>query len=262
MPYILEQTRSCCLALYSFNPVTSKLSLKHSIGYGKNIYGDFDLSLGEGFIGHMALQEGTTLVQEIPADVTFTVRTFLGEVKPKNVLIAPALYQGRLYAVLVLSSIYGYTSEEVAFVDSLRQFLATTMESGREAEKNARIAKEADFQYKMLYSQYEEMRSGFYNMELLSYCLLNTLSNNIVFILDIGYKVLAWSERAKKLYGLSRGEASGRHIDQLHKDVNKPLIGDALRAVPDKGCLELIGLEFYWLYDPAHTKPIALAAKE
>ena len=51
MPKIMDITQSQFIVFYAVNKATNKLEVKASVGFGKNIYSQFDISMGEGFVG-------------------------------------------------------------------------------------------------------------------------------------------------------------------------------------------------------------------
>ena len=50
MPKIMNITKSQLIVFYMVNKVTNKLEIKSSVGFGKGIYSQFDMSMSEGFL--------------------------------------------------------------------------------------------------------------------------------------------------------------------------------------------------------------------
>ncbi|MCL2699819.1 MAG: hypothetical protein FWE68_05850, partial [Defluviitaleaceae bacterium] len=84
IPQINEATRSVCSAFYLVNPVTDMLEIKHSIGFGKNLYAQFDQKISEGIMGQAAGSREIHVLRDVPEDTVYVARTFLGTVKPRN----------------------------------------------------------------------------------------------------------------------------------------------------------------------------------
>jgi len=228
MPKLAELTRSNCCAFYAVNNA-SRLSIKHSIGFGKNIYSEFDLDLGEGFIGHLAMKEEATVVHDVPDDTIYMVRTFLGKIKPRNIMVVPIFHQEQLNGVLVCASINAYSEEDLSLVGMIRYYLGVAVGNGINSEKTKRLTNELAFQNKLIQNQHEEMRKRLRDKELLLYHLVNMIGDEIVYVLDADYRVLYWNKSAKALYGITREEAVGRHIDQIHGELGCASIKDVLQ---------------------------------
>ncbi|MCL2400875.1 MAG: GAF domain-containing protein [Defluviitaleaceae bacterium] len=218
MPRLAILTNSQCCAFYTVNNV-SKLTLRHSTGFSKNIYSEFDLTIGEGFIGHLALQKDITVVYDVPDDTLYMVRTFLGKIKPRNIMVVPIFHQEQLNSVMVCASINTYTEEDIAAVEMIKYYLSVAVCNGINAEKNKRLTNELAFQNKLIQNQHEEMHNRLKDKELLVYHLVNMLSDEIAYILDVNYKVLCWNKSAVAIYGLTREEAADKHIEQIHANL-------------------------------------------
>ncbi|MDR2648362.1 MAG: GAF domain-containing protein, partial [Clostridiales bacterium] len=113
LPKLISVTDSSCCAFYSLNTQTHKLEIKQSVGFSKNIYSEFDINLGEGFIGEAALKNQTTVCIDIPDDSVYLIRTFLGKLKPRNMLIVPIFYHEEMTGVMVYASIHVYSHEDL-----------------------------------------------------------------------------------------------------------------------------------------------------
>ena len=164
LPKVLGLTKSNCCAFYTVNNA-SRLALKHSIGFGKNIYQEFDLSIGEGFIGNLALKEEITVIYDVPDDTIYTVRTFLGKIKPRNVMVVPIFHESQLSGVMVCASINAYTEDEQALVEMIRNYLGVAVGNGINAEKTRRMSGELEFQNKLIQNQHEEMQKRLEEMQ-------------------------------------------------------------------------------------------------
>jgi transcriptional regulator with GAF, ATPase, and Fis domain len=158
LPKLNAATRSTCSAFYSVNNSTNKLEIRHSVGFSKNIYGEFDILLGEGFIGRAAIKKEILLVKDIPDDTVFVTRTFLGKIKPRCLMVVPITAQDHLSGVLVCASIYDYSQEDQDMIELARHYMGVAVINGVNYEKTKRLANELAFQNKLIQEQYEEMK--------------------------------------------------------------------------------------------------------
>ena len=232
LPKLAESVRSSCCAFYTLNNA-SRLSLKHSMGFGKNVYSEFDLTVGEGFIGSLALKKEITIIYDVPDDTIYLVRTFLGKIKPKSIMIVPIIFEDQLNGVLAIASIYTYTKEELEFVETIRYYLGVAVSNGVNAEKTKRLSSELAFQNKLIQNQHDEMHNRLRDKETLINHLISSLDYNLIYVLDYDYKVLYWTKTAKTIYGLPPERAVGKHIDQINSDIGFEPIYDVLQRLPN-----------------------------
>lgn len=232
LPKFSTLTHSNCCAFYTVNNA-SRLTIKHSIGFGKNVFSEFDLTIGEGFIGNLALNKDVTIVYDVPDDTVYMIRTFLGKIKPRNVMVVPILHQGQLSGVLVCASINNYTKEDIALVEMLKCYLSIAVENGINAEKNKRLSNELAFQNKLIQNQHEEMRKRLKDKELLIAHLINISEDKIVYVLNADYNVLYWGKSAKAIFGLAKDTALNKNIDQIHNELGWDIIEPALKNMPE-----------------------------
>lgn len=233
LPKLGALTNSICCAFYTANNA-SKLTLKHSFGFGKNVYSEFDLTIGEGFLGQLAQSKDVTVVHDVPDDTIYTVRTFLGKIKPRNIMVVPVYLQEQLAGVLVCASIGSYSQDEVSLVETVKYYLGVAVGNGINAEKNKRLSGELAFQNKLIQNQHEEMRKRLRDKELLIQHLINMIDDEIVYVLDSEYRVLYWGTLAKAIYGLPKEEAAGRNIDQVHGVLGWEPIENILQNMPEE----------------------------
>lgn len=159
MPKLLETSRSNWGAFYLANNATNKLELKSSIGFSKNIYNEFDINIGEGFIGETALTREVKIIEDIPEDTVFVTRTFLGKIKPKNIMIVPIISQEQLMGILTLASLYEYTGEQMEIVDMIKYYIGAAIENSIIYERSMRLTNELQFQNKLIHDLNVELET-------------------------------------------------------------------------------------------------------
>jgi signal transduction histidine kinase/DNA-binding response OmpR family regulator/HPt (histidine-containing phosphotransfer) domain-containing protein/CHASE3 domain sensor protein/HAMP domain-containing protein len=106
------------------------------------------ISVGEGLVGQVARERQTKLIDEIPEGY-FPITSALGEAAPRQLLIAPLVYDERLVGVVELASLHGFDDRSLAFLglvdesicvamlaalsqNELKQLLERSQEQGRE----------------------------------------------------------------------------------------------------------------------------------
>ena len=215
LPRFNEANRSNCSAFYMFNQATNKLELKHSVGFSKNIYGEFDLALGEGLIGGAAAADEITVFHDIPEDTVYFVRTFLGKIKPRSLAVIPVRTQERLAGALVCASIYDYNRGDREIMNLIKYYMGVAVNNGEHYEKTKRLTNELTFQNKLIQNQYEDMKKRLDEKSGLLNHLINDRGAEALFVLDEKGTVRLWSQNAGEWFGINAQAAQGKPFDRL-----------------------------------------------
>ena len=120
---LISAADSLCGAFYFADEFSGMLKLKYSVGFSKNIYDNFDMAKGEGLIGAAASQSEITVINNIPDDTKYIMRTVLGNIKPKSIVIVPIVRGEASIGAFVLSGLHDYSEEQIKFLDAIRDYL-------------------------------------------------------------------------------------------------------------------------------------------
>jgi len=235
MPKLNEATRSCCSAFYAVNANTEKLELKHSVGFSKNIYSEFDLPLGEGIVGQAATRKDVTLYKNIPEDTVYIVRTFLGKIKPRNLIVVPVAYQDQPAGVLVCASIYDYTREDQDMIDLIRYYLGVAVNNGVNFEKTKRLTNELSFQNKLIQDQHEDMKKRLDEKTQLLNSIVDSIEEGCLYVLDMKGVIQVWNNGAERIHGIKGSQAIGRNIERVYDENNWPSVTKAIQRTIKEG---------------------------
>ncbi|MCL2708291.1 MAG: GAF domain-containing protein [Defluviitaleaceae bacterium] len=234
VPKLNEATQSNCSAFYTVNQSTGKLEIKHSVGFSKNIYGEFDVSLNEGFIGIAAAKNEVMIVQDIPDDTVYFVRTFLGKIKPKSLIVVPVSCQDKVTGVLVCASIRVFTREDRDMIDLIRHYLGVAVNNGFNYDRTKRLTNELTFQNKLIQDQHEDMKKRLDEKTRLLSHVMDYFGESCLYVIDARGIVLVWNGGAERMHGIAAGAAIGRGIDRVYEDGGWPAISRHIpRAIKD-----------------------------
>jgi PAS domain S-box-containing protein len=216
LPKVIEGTRSNWGAFYILNQVTGKLEIKASLGFSNNVYKQFDIAIGEGFIGQAAQCKKVKIVQDIPDDTVYVSRTFIGKIKPKAMMTIPIMTQGELVGILVLASIYEYTNEQLEIVKVIRYYLGMAISNGLTYERTQRLSNELQFQNQLIQNLNDELedkvreRTDFLNN------IINSIKDYAIVSMDQDGFITTWNKGAEILKGYSANEVIGNHISVIY----------------------------------------------
>ena len=235
LPKLLVVTGSNCCAFYSLNTQTNKLEIKKSVGFSKNIYSEFDISLGEGFIGEAALKNQTTVCVDIPDDSVYLIRTFLGKLKPRNMLIAPIFYHDQMTGVIVFASIQVYTHEELEMVEMIKYYVGIAVANGNTFEKTKRLSNELKFQNKLIQNLNDELEKKIENRSFLLNNIIDSIQDYAIYAIDKNGVILTWNKGADNLLGFSAEETVGKHVECIYSPEDKETVQRRIETVLQDG---------------------------
>ncbi|HHW68246.1 MAG TPA: PAS domain S-box protein [Epulopiscium sp.] len=218
LPKVIDATRSNWGAFYIASSVTNKLEIKASFGFSKNVYKEFDISIGEGFIGQAAQSNEIQIISDIPEDTAYCTRTFLGKIKPKSLMVVPISTQHELVGILVLASITDYQEEQIEVIKSIRYYLGMSVSNAMIYERTERLSKELQFQNQLIQNMNDELeekvkeRTDFLNN------IINSIKDYAIVSMDKDGFITTWNKGAELLEGYKAEEIIGNHISTLYKD--------------------------------------------
>jgi len=121
------------------------------------------LSLGQGLVGQCALEKRRMLISELPGDA-IPIRSGLFKAVPRNVIVLPVLFEGRVKAVIELASLSAFTTSHLAFLDQLTSSIGivlnsieATMQTEALLKQSQQLATELQTQQKELQQTNEQL---------------------------------------------------------------------------------------------------------
>ena len=251
MPQVVEATRSICSAFYLVNPVTDKLEIKHSIGFGKNLYAQFDQKLGEGIMGQTANSREIHVLRDIPDDTVYVARTFLGTLKPRNIMTIPIVNQDRMLGMLMLASVYDYTQDHIDNMGLMRYYLGVAVHNGVSYEKNKRLTNELKFQNKLIQDLNADLERKVRDRTTFLNDVIDSIKDYAIYALDTNGVIVAWNSGAENLLEFKASEVIGKHVEVIYKD-DPDRMGKMQRRI-DEALREGRYSESGWMQKPSST---------
>ncbi|MDR6554313.1 CHASE3 domain-containing protein [Paenibacillus qinlingensis] len=113
---------------------------------------------GEGLVGQCALDQRIFLVDNLPEDHV-KLTSGLGSSRPRSLLVAPILVEGRTEAVIELASLDHFQSKHLTLLDSLQDKFGTAITSVRSRMEVERLLSESQILTEELQAQSEELQT-------------------------------------------------------------------------------------------------------
>lgn len=209
---IVEETNSNWGVFYLCNANTEKLELKKSIGLSKKIYKEFDITVGEGFVGISAMKDDVKVYNEIPEDVVFENRTFLGNIKPKGIMILPIKEKSELVALIVLGSMYSYDEECIEVMRGIKNYLGIAVSNCLTYERSQRLTNELRFQNQLIQNMNDDLEKKVNERTTSLNNIINNINDYMIVTYDKDGYVIMWNHGAETLTGYKREEVIGKNV--------------------------------------------------
>ncbi len=218
MPKLIEVTNSNCGIFYLANNSTNKLELKHSVGFSKNVYSEFDLLLGEGIIGLSAQSREIQIIRDLPEDTVYVMRTFLGKIKPKTMMIVPIVNQEQLLGVFAFASIYDYSEDQLEMVKLIKYYVSSAVGNGLIFEKTKRLTNELKFQNRLIQNLNDDLEKKVQDRTSFLNDIIDSIKDHAIYAVDRDGMVLVWNKGAENLFGYPAKDTIGKHIDNFYPE--------------------------------------------
>ncbi|HNT74744.1 MAG TPA: GAF domain-containing protein [Anaerolineae bacterium] len=101
------------------------LTLAGSYAYRPPATGPWCFTLGEGLIGQAAQNQQTLVLQDLP-DHYMTVLSGMGQIAPRQLVIAPFLYNRQVVGALELGTLHEFSSAHLEFLTLVAESIAMT----------------------------------------------------------------------------------------------------------------------------------------
>jgi len=218
LPKIIKATSSACAAFYMANHATNKLEIKSSIGFSKNIYSDFDMTIGEGLIG--STTKDIKIINDIPEDSIFIIKTYLGKIKPRSIMIIPIINQDKLVGILSLAGIYPYRDDQNEIIELIRYYVGVSIGNAVTHEQTKRLTNELRFQNALIQNLNEDLERKIDNRTLFLNNIIDSILDYAIYALDVKYNITAWNKAAEQILGYTKDEVIGKRVEVVLPDAN------------------------------------------
>lgn len=234
LPKIVKATNSSCAAFYMANHATNKLEIKASIGFSKNIYGEFDMTIGEGLIGSATNE--IKIINDIPDDSIFIIKTYLGKIKPKSIMLIPITDRDRLIGILSLASIYVYKEEQNEIIELIRYYVGISIGNAVTYEQTKRLTNELRFQNTLIQNLNEDLEKKVDNRTVFLNSIIDSILDYAIYALDNNYNITAWNKGAEQILGYTKDEVMGKNVELVM--VKSDVLNNKLQAKIDSAIRE------------------------
>ncbi|WLV24007.1 ATP-binding protein [Aciduricibacillus chroicocephali] len=113
---------------------------------------------GEGLIGQCAEEMQMHIIQDIPENYR-VIGSGLGEVKPKSILVAPVIFEGKAVAILELATLDHFTEDHIMLFQEISETFGVIVHSVMNRMEVVRLLKDSQTMTEELQAQHEELQT-------------------------------------------------------------------------------------------------------
>ncbi|MDW8295814.1 MAG: GAF domain-containing protein [Raineya sp.] len=206
------------------------LELKGMYAFDKKKSMQKQIRLGEGLLGQAFLEGGVVHIKQVPQDYAF-VKSGLGNLQPKSILIVPLEYNEEVVGCFELGSFNEFKQYQIDFVKNIAEITASTIVSVFSNDETRRLVLEMQSRAEAIRKQEEALRSNTEELVHSREELEKTLSQTekevakLRLILDsVSDAILVYSEKgiiqfanrqAENMFGYDSGELQETSIRNL-----------------------------------------------
>lgn len=246
MPKIFSITGSICGAFYLVNPAENKLEIKYSLGFNKDIYSEFDISIGDGYVGVAALTGKIQILKNIPENKLYKLTMIQGFLTPKEIVAIPISYGNEVKGVLIIATTAGYAQKREEVMELISYYVGIAVASGLYHEQNMRLNNELSFQNTLIQDLNNELQRKIKGSKLAFKSVVDNISDYGIYSLDTLGVILTFNKEAEAIFGRRESEVVGKHVSILHnKDEFKyGTVDNMLEVARDEDVYETEGFKY------------------
>jgi len=141
--------------LYALENNTLKLAGSYAYTRPNKLPTQFQI--GESLVGQAALEKQSIVITDV-ADNYMAVSSSLGEMPPRNLLVAPAVYNGQVVAVVEIGTLAQVTPAQLEFIENALTSIAIALNTAQARMRINELLAETQQQAEELQTQGEELR--------------------------------------------------------------------------------------------------------
>ena len=149
--------------LFVINDDNSKeiyLELLASYAYDKRKFLEEKVLFGEGLIGTCAVEQKTTILNDLPENY-MKISSGFGDTVPKILVIVPMILEKKIFGVIELASFRIFKDFEIKFIEKIAESLASALSIMKINSQTTKLLTESRGKSKQMLNQEEEMKLQF-----------------------------------------------------------------------------------------------------
>ncbi len=154
--YLAEQTQAVGGSLFVEQDNLLRLKGAYAVS-NRQLLAHSGIELGEGLLGQAYINNDIKFIKPEPND-DFVIQSSLIEATPKQLMIAPIEFQGKVTAVIELASLHDFSDYEITFIKQCLIDIGASLNAVQQGELIRESLAKSQAQSEELVSQQEELR--------------------------------------------------------------------------------------------------------
>ena len=114
-------------------------------------------NFGEGLVGQVARKGKRILITDVPENY-IKIKSGLGNTLPKNILVSPIIFEGKIKGIIELGSLSEFTELHMEYLDLVTENIAVGINSSQSREGMKKLLEQTQSQADELEAQQEELK--------------------------------------------------------------------------------------------------------
>ncbi|TAE00277.1 MAG: response regulator [Bacteroidetes bacterium] len=157
--YLAKYLQAQVGALYLANDDSTEFSLVGSYAFTNRKSLNKAIKIGEGLVGQAAYEKEIISLTNIP-DQYMRIHSAIGEMNPKNIVIAPFMYEETVVGLLEFGTFNEFGARDLEFLKGVTENIAINFNSAQSRNKIKYLLQESQRQAYELQAQQEELRAA------------------------------------------------------------------------------------------------------
>ncbi|MDR2939485.1 MAG: PAS domain S-box protein, partial [Clostridiales bacterium] len=143
------------------------------------------------------------------------MRTFLGKIKPRNLMFIPIIDDNIFMGIIVLASVYSYTENHIELFEIVRSYIGVSVSNALTFERTTRLSNELKFQNRLVQDLNDDLEKKVSNRTAFLKNIIDSVDDSAIYALDKDFRITAWNKGTEKLFGFSVNDVMGKSIEYV-----------------------------------------------
>lgn len=155
--FIANYVNACIGAIYLLNEKENDFQLSGQYAFASGLNPKSKFALGEGLIGQAAREQKQLTISDLRDEHTQVLSAILNA-KPKQLIVAPFLFEGKTLGVIEIGKLIPFSEEEKEFINLSLESIAISINSALSRKRIKELLEETQVQSEELQVQQEELK--------------------------------------------------------------------------------------------------------
>ncbi len=148
LKYLISYLKAEQGGFYILN-TDNKIELISAFAFNRKKQIESIIEIGEGLVGRCVKEQKTINISNLPDGYLYVV-SGLGDASPKNLVITPLVFEGRVYGIIEIASFNKFEKYQISFLERVSERIASSISNLQKTNRTKELLKESQKQSKIL----------------------------------------------------------------------------------------------------------------